>query len=44
LKGVNEMGKLPEAARRKFGDGRYTKRPLVGAEKKAWRAAKKLWK
>ena len=38
------MGKLEEAARKKFGDGRYTKRPLVGAEKKAWRAAKKLSK
>jgi len=38
------MGKLEEAARKKFGDRRYTKRPLVGAEEKARRAANKLSK
>jgi hypothetical protein len=47
--GVNELGKkeltpLEEAAMGRFGDKGYTKQRLLGAERKAWRAAKKLSK
>jgi hypothetical protein len=39
-----ELTPLEKEATKKFGDGRYTKQRLLGAEKKAWRAAKKLSK
>jgi len=39
-----ELSPIEKAARDKMGDKRYTKRPLLGAERKAWLAAKKLSK
>ena len=38
------MGKLEKEAMKKFGRKSYTKQRLLGAERKAWAAAKKLSK
>jgi len=39
-----ELTPLEKAAMNKVGDKNYTKQRLLGAERKAWRAAKKLSK
>jgi hypothetical protein len=42
--GGKKLTPLEKEAMKEFGDKRYTKQRLLGAEKKAWRAAKKLSK
>ena len=39
-----ELTPLEKASLRKMGDRSYTKQRLLGAERKGWRAAKKLSK
>jgi hypothetical protein len=42
--GKKELTPLEKEAMKKLGDKGYTKQRLLGAERKAWRAAKKLSK
>ena len=42
--GKRELTTLEKAAMEKLGNKRYIKQRLLGAERKAWRAAKKLSK
>jgi len=42
--GEKELTPLEKVAMEELGDKRYTKQRLLGAQRKAWRAAKKLSK